>query len=76
MSFLAHVIKDLGHRSAQWVEVPFKFGCLSGLATIMSLITLLLLAWALVLIGALLELLKTFFVGADIFPSFSSILPL
>jgi ABC-type siderophore export system fused ATPase/permease subunit len=30
--------------------VPFKFGCLSGLATISSLMLLLILAWVLVLI--------------------------
>ena len=50
MTSLAHVIKDLRHGSTQWIEVPSKFRCLSGLATILSLMSLQILAWALVLI--------------------------
>jgi hypothetical protein len=50
MTSLAQVIKDLGYGSTQWIEVPSKFRCLSRLATILSLILLLIFAWALVLI--------------------------
>jgi hypothetical protein len=50
MTSLAHVIKDLGYGSTQWIEVSSKFRCLFGLATILSLMLFLILAWALVLI--------------------------
>ena len=48
MTSFAHVIKDLGYGSTQGIEVPSKFRCLSGMANILSLILLLILAWALV----------------------------
>ena len=50
MTSLAQMNKDLGYGSTQWIEVPSKFRCMSGLATILSPILLLILAWALVLI--------------------------
>ena len=50
MTSLAQMNKDLGYGSTQWIEVPSKFKYMSGLATILSPILLLILAWALVLI--------------------------